>query len=91
MTEATEHATMFQVYRKVIQLSIHIYSFSYSFPYRLLQDIGYSFLCYIVGPYCLSVLYTVSTNPKLLTHPFPSFSFGNHKIVFLVCESLSDF
>ena len=29
------------------------------FPYRLLQDIMDSFLCYIVGPCCLSILYIV--------------------------------
>ena len=27
------------------------------FPYRLLQDIGYSSLCDTVGPCCLSILY----------------------------------
>ena len=36
------------------------------------QDIGYSFLCYTVGPCCLSVLtyQFASANPKLQIH-FP--------------------
>ena len=42
----------------------------------LLQDIEYSFLCYTVGPYYLSILYIVfvSANPKLLIYPSPPFS-----------------
>ena len=42
--------------------------------YVLLQDIEYSFLCYTVGPCCLSILYIsqcVSVNPKLLSLPTP--------------------
>ena len=31
------------------------------FPYRFLQNTDYSDLCYIVGPYCLSILYTYSS------------------------------
>ena len=42
----------FQVYSKVIQL--HVYFFQILFYYRLLQDIEYSFLCYLVGPCYLS-------------------------------------
>ena len=45
----------FLVYSKVIQ----IYSFSYSFPYGILEDIEYGSLCFIVGPCCLSILYVV--------------------------------
>ena len=30
----------------------------------------------------------VCVNPKLLTYPFPTFPFGNHKIVY-ICESIS--
>ena len=33
--------------------------FQILFHYRLLQDIGYSSLCYAVGPCCLSILYPV--------------------------------
>ena len=33
--------------------------FQILFHYRLLQAIGYSSLCYAVGPYCLSVLYMI--------------------------------
>ena len=36
----------FKVYSKVIQFYIHIYFFSDSFPYRLLQNIEYSFLIF---------------------------------------------
>ena len=45
---------MVQVYSKVIQL--HTF-FQILFYYRLLQDIEYSSLCYIVGLNCLSILY----------------------------------
>ena len=31
--------------------------FQIIFHYRLLQDIEYSFLCYVVGPCCLPILY----------------------------------
>ena len=48
---------MFQVYSKVIQL--HIYIFSDSFHFRLLQDIEYSSVCYTVGLCCLSISYIV--------------------------------
>ena len=37
----------------------YIHSLSDSFSYRLLWNIDYSSLCYIVGPYWLSILYTV--------------------------------
>ena len=51
---------MFQVYSKVIQLYIYIcILFQVLFHYRLLQDIEYSSLCYMVGPCCLSILYIV--------------------------------
>ena len=36
------------------------YIFFILFHYRLLQDIEYSSMCYIVGPFCLSVLSIVS-------------------------------
>lgn len=48
---------MFQVYNKVIQLHIYIL-FQNLFHYRLLQDIEYGSLYYIVDPY-LSILYIV--------------------------------
>ena len=62
--------TMFQVYRKVIQIYIYIHIYVYKcvylyilfqslFHYRLLQDTEYSSLCYTVGPCCLSILYIV--------------------------------
>ena len=40
-------------------ICIFLFSFSDIFHSRLLQDIEYSNLCHIVGPYCLSTLYTV--------------------------------
>ena len=38
----------------------------------LLQDIEYCYLCYVIGPYCLSLLYIVVyiVNPKFLIYPF---------------------
>ena len=44
----------------VTYIYIHTYIlFQILFPYRLLQDIEYSSLCYTVGPYWLSILYIV--------------------------------
>ena len=41
------------------------------FHYGLLQDIEYSFLCYVAGPSYLSILYMiVSANPKLPIYTF---------------------
>ena len=66
--------------------------FQILFPYRSLQDIEYSSLCYTVGPCCLSILYIVvcicqSKTPNLY-FPLP-FPFSNHKFVFYVCESIA--
>ena len=41
------------------------------FHFGLLQDVEYSALCCTVGPRCLSILFIVSANPKLLIYPFP--------------------
>ena len=53
-------SAMFQVYRTVIQLYIytyiHIILVQILLNYRLLQDIKYSSLCYMVSPYCCSIL-----------------------------------
>ena len=57
----------FLLYSKVIQLSmngkeyekeyIYVYNlFHVLFHYSLSQDTDYSFLCYTVGPCCLSIL-----------------------------------
>ena len=32
--------------------------FQILFPYRLLQNLEYSSLCYTVGPCCLSIIYS---------------------------------
>ena len=47
-----------------MDIHIHIYMyicilFQILFPSRLPQDIGYSSLCYTVGPCCSSILYIV--------------------------------
>ena len=54
-----------QVYSKVVQLYVyiiniytHTHSFSGSFHYRLLWDIEYHSLCYMIGPCWLSTSYT---------------------------------
>ena len=63
-------------------LQIYVYSFSDSFPFRLLKDVEYSFLWYTVGPYCLSILYIiVCVNPY---SPHRSFTFNNHQFVFYI-------
>ena len=58
---------MFQLHGKVckytilliyIQMDIYIL-FQFFFHFKLLQDIEYSSLSYIVGPCCLSILYNV--------------------------------
>ena len=66
-----------------------VYLFQILFLYRLLQNIDYSSLCYIVGPCWLSILYVVVhyVNPKLLIYPSPSSPFGNPKLIFYVCGS----
>ena len=38
---------------------VYIVLFQILFHHWLLKDIEYRSLCYTVGPYCLSVLYTV--------------------------------
>ena len=43
-----------------LYLHLHLYIlFQILFPYRLLQNIEYSSLCYTVGPCWLSILYIV--------------------------------
>ena len=64
-----------QVYSKVIQFYIYIF-FQILFPYRLLQNIECSSLCYIVGPCWLFILYIVVCicqfqTPNLLLPPLP--------------------
>ena len=71
---------------------IHIYKHTKKivFPYRSLQDIEYSSLCYTVGPCWFSyVWYCVCVNPKLLIYLSPLFPFGNHKFVFYIYGSIS--
>ena len=45
------------MYSKVIQLYISMYLFSFIFPYKLLQSIEYTSLCYTVGPCWFSISY----------------------------------
>ena len=66
--------------------------FNILFHYGLLQDTDYSeysSLCCVVGPCCLSILYMLIPNSYLIPPP-PSFPFGNCKLVFYVCEPVSD-
>ena len=65
-------------------------SFSCSFPLWFTLDTEHSFLCYTPGPCCLSTEYIMACacwpkTPKLTT----PFTFGNHKFVFHICESVS--
>ena len=57
------------------------------FPYRLLQNIEYSSLCYTVGPCWLSTLYIIVS----ICYPShnPPFPLGKPKFVCYVCESVS--
>ena len=81
----------FQVYSRVIQLYIYMYIFFFQilFPYRLLQNIEYSSLCYTVGPCWLSILYIVvcicsSQAPNLSRSPLCKVSFGmTWKVLFV--------
>ena len=85
---------LFLLYRKVNQLCIDMYPLFFRFfPYRALQSIEQSFLCYRVGPYQLSILYIVvcicqSQSPNLSPLLSP---LGNHKFVFYICDSISVF
>ena len=50
---------LLSLYSKVIHLHTHIFFFQILFPYRLLENIKNSSLCYTVGPCWLSILYLV--------------------------------
>ena len=67
-------------------LSLCILFWIFFSHYRLVQDIEYSSLCYIVGPYYLSILYTVICifEPQAPCLSIPLFPFGNDKFVFYV-------
>ena len=70
---------------------IHISNnFQILFPYRSLQSIEQSSLCYTVGPYQLSTVYIVvcicQSNLQFLSSPLPP---GNRKFVFYICNSVS--
>ena len=66
-----------------IQLYIHIL-FQIVFPYSLVQNIEYIFLCCVVNPCWLSILYTVVC---ICLFQFPNFSFP-HTLSSLVTISL---
>ena len=68
--------------------------FQIIFALRLLQDIDYNSLCYVVNPvaYLFYEQQFLSVNPILLiysSHPTLTFSFGNQKFVSYVCEFAS--
>ena len=51
------------------------------FPFRLLQSIEQSSLCYTVGPCWLFILYiVVCVNPNLPIYPSPPFPLGNRSL-----------
>ena len=47
------------IYYVYVYMCVYIYSFSESLPFKLLQDIKYSSLCYIVNPCWLFILYII--------------------------------
>ena len=76
--------------RFIIHIHICIL-FQILFLFGLLQVIEQNSLWYTVGPCWLSILNTIvctrqSQTPSLFLPPFP---FGNHKLVFYVCEPVS--
>ena len=86
-TGKTVTITIYTFISKAISLYISIL-FQILFPYRLLENIKYSSLCYIVGPFQLSILFIVvyicppqSSNLSLLS----TFPFGNHRFDFKIC------
>ena len=46
----------FLLYSRVTQSHIYVHSFHITFHHCLSQEIGWSSLCYTVGPHCLSIL-----------------------------------
>ena len=67
--------------------------FSTCFPFKLLESIEQSLVCYRVGPCWLSVLniavYSCQSKIPNLFLFSPLFSPGNHKFIILVCEFVS--
>ena len=68
----------FLLYSKVTQSYIYIHSFCHTvFHYVLSQEIGYSSLCYTVGPHCLSIskcnsLHLLTLNSQSIPLPPPA-------------------
>ena len=62
------------------------------FHYGLSQEIGYSSLCYTIGPCCLFILNVIVCiyyiNPKFLVHPSPSPAPTWEPHLISVCESV---
>ena len=56
--DGTNMCTSFTFYVCVFTC-VYIYSYSILSPYRLLQNVEYSSLCYTVDPCWLSILYTI--------------------------------
>ena len=76
------------LYSKVTQL-YHIYILIYIlFYYGLSQDSEHSYLCYIVGSSCLSILNVIACiNQPQISSPFLSLPCDNHRSV--LCKSVS--
>ena len=59
-SDSVTHICMFYICIYLESEKGYMYTtFQILFHYRLLQDTEYRFLCYTIGPRCLSVLYTV--------------------------------
>ena len=84
----------FLVYHKVIQLYIYIYSFFFRFfshigYHRILSRVPCVIQQVLIG-YLSYIQQCVYVNPKLPIYPSPqSFPFGNHKVIFDICKSVS--
>ena len=73
------------LYSKMTQFYIYIHSLIF-FPLWLIENIGYSSLCYTIGPCCLSILNVIiCIYQPHIPSPFP----GNHKSDHYACESVS--
>ena len=97
--------TYIHIYISVIYIHTHTYihSFSLFFPYKSLQSIEQSSLCYTVSLYLAYLVYIqyvqqyVYVNPNLPIYPSPPFSphdnykFSTSLILFLFCKQVHQY
>ena len=97
--------THIHIYISVIYIHTHTYihSFSLFFPYKSLQSIEQSSLCYTVSLYLAYLVYIqyvqqyVYVNPNLPIYPSPPFSphdnykFSTSLILFLFCKQVHQY